>query len=126
MKKIIKTGACLAVIPALLLAGCSQDTSSDNAKPIEESNSKEEHYTKENLANSPRFASEANYQAIEPSEDAQPLKTNYTDKQLAEMPRTSAWRRSNKKHSFGSDIAKGSGGSNGWSAEGKSNCFLLW
>jgi hypothetical protein len=87
LKRIIGTGAFLAV----MLAGCSQ---SANSQPdqIEKSEMTftEEHYAEEQIASSPRFASEANYQAIEPSDSAEPLDSQYTDKQLAEMPSSEA------------------------------------
>ncbi|WP_456274791.1 hypothetical protein [Bacillus sp. AK031] len=94
MKKMFRTGACLAALPYLMLTGCSQTvTSSSQAARLHDKSKlafSEQHYILEAAAKSPRFAIEASYQAIEPSQSAQPLKTNYTDKQLAEMPRTQA------------------------------------
>jgi hypothetical protein len=94
MKKMFKTGACLSALPCLLLTGCSQTVTSSNQASVLHQKSKlafsEQHYTLEEAAKSPRFAIEASYQPIEPSQSAQPLETNYTDKQLAEMPRTQA------------------------------------
>ncbi|MGD6903393.1 hypothetical protein [Bacillus infantis] len=40
---------------------------------------------------------EASYQAVEPSEGAQPLKTNYTSQQLEKMPKTQAHGGSTKR-----------------------------
>lgn len=94
MKKIIRTGACFATIPTLLLAGCSQAVSSSNQQAMlhqkTELSFSDQHYTIAEAASSPRFALQASYQAIEPSPSAQPLETNYTKAQLAEMPRTQA------------------------------------
>ncbi|EDL66581.1 hypothetical protein [Bacillus sp. SG-1] len=94
MNKRFRTRAGLAAIPFLLLTGCSQTASSADQEPQQHEKSKlavsEEHKVIEKTETSPRFTQEAPYQAIKPSESAQPLKTNYTDKQLAEMPRTQA------------------------------------
>ncbi|MFP7492988.1 hypothetical protein SFC66_04290 [Terribacillus saccharophilus] len=91
MKKLIKAGACLAVIPALLLAGCSQSASSEKQEPDSKEESahtseKQNDATKDETKN----PSEPSYQAIEPSDAAQPLKSNYSSKQQAEMPLTEA------------------------------------
>ncbi|WP_409250657.1 hypothetical protein V1502_10805 [Bacillus sp. SCS-153A] len=94
MKKRFRTTAGLAAIPFLLLTGCSQTVSSAHQEPIQHEKSNmtvsEEHKAIEKTKKSPRFQQETPYQAIEPSESAKPLETNYTDKQLAEMPRTQA------------------------------------
>jgi hypothetical protein len=94
VKKIFATGACFAAIPTLLLTGCSQSVTSSNQESMmhqkTELSFSEEHYAIAEAASSPRFKLQASYQAIEPSQSAQPLKTNYTEEQLAEMPRTQA------------------------------------
>ncbi|MGF2616314.1 hypothetical protein FZC84_00840 [Rossellomorea vietnamensis] len=94
MKKILRTGAYFAALPTLLLAGCSESVTSTNEESMLHQKSQltlsEQHYAVAKAANSPRFTNGLPYQAIEPSESAQPLKTNYTDQQLAEMPRTQA------------------------------------
>ncbi|TYS16570.1 hypothetical protein FZC78_11265 [Rossellomorea vietnamensis] len=94
MKKILRTGACFAAIPALLLTGCSQSVTSSNQESMmhqkTELSFKEQHYAIADAASSPRFANQASYQAIEPSQSAQPLESNYTEEQMAEMPRTQA------------------------------------
>lgn len=77
--------ASLAVIPALLLAGCSQEATSQDQEP--KSNEKSELSSDET---SPEPASQPSYQAIEPSEEAGPLESHYTETQLAEMPITEA------------------------------------
>lgn len=87
MKKLIMAGASLAVIPALLLAGCSQDATSQDQEP--KSKEKSEVSSDEQTATS-EPASQPSYQAIKPSEAAQPLKSHYTETQLAEMPKTEA------------------------------------
>ncbi len=101
MNKRLRTGACLAAIPYLMLAGCSQSVSSseEGSRMLEESKLplSEMQYTLDEAAKSPRFAREASYQAIEPSEGAQPLKTNYTSQQLEEMPKTQAHGGSTKR-----------------------------
>ncbi|MGM0845731.1 MAG: hypothetical protein ACQEUT_12195 [Bacillota bacterium] len=94
MKNLLKTGACLAAVPSLLLAGCSQSATSSNEESIPHQKShlalNDYHYALAEAADSPRFTGEASYQAIEPAQSAQPLETNYTEEQLAEMPRTQA------------------------------------
>jgi hypothetical protein len=87
VKKLIMAGASLAVIPALLLAGCSQDATSQDQEP--KSKEKSEVSSDEQEATS-EPASQPSYQAIKPSEVAQPLKSHYTETQLAEMPKTEA------------------------------------
>ncbi|MFB1097391.1 hypothetical protein [Terribacillus sp. JSM ZJ617] len=88
MKKLIMAGASLAVIPALLLAGCSQEANTQDQEP--KSKEKSEVSSDEQAAKSPEPASQPSYQAIEPSEAAQSLKSHYTETQLAEMPKTEA------------------------------------
>ncbi|WP_246823383.1 hypothetical protein [Terribacillus saccharophilus] len=88
MKKLIMAGASLAVIPALLLAGCSQNATLQDQEP--KSNEKSELSSDEQAATSPEPASQPSYQAIEPSEEAGPLESHYTETQLAEMPITEA------------------------------------
>ncbi|RIW30708.1 hypothetical protein D3H55_16385 [Bacillus salacetis] len=94
MNKKLRTGACVAALPYLMLTGCAQTAStSDQASVLHEKSMldfKEQHYTLEGAAKSPRFKLEASYQAIEPTEGAKQLKTNYTSQQLEEMPRTQA------------------------------------
>ncbi|WP_421377900.1 hypothetical protein ACOJQI_11630 [Bacillus salacetis] len=96
MKKLFRTGACLAALPYLMLTGCSQTVTgaSQNQEAMLHEKSmlslNEKLQANEVAAKSPRFDLPASYQAIEPSESAQPLQTNYTEKQLAEMPRTQA------------------------------------
>ncbi|MFS0559389.1 hypothetical protein AB1K91_01475 [Terribacillus sp. 179-K 1B1 HS] len=94
MKKRILAGACLAVIPALLLSGCSHEATSQDQEPKpnekSEMSSDEQHDADEKVTSSPKSASEANYQAMEPSEAAQPLESHYSSEQLAEMPKTEA------------------------------------
>jgi hypothetical protein len=94
MKKRFRTRAGLAAIPFLMLAGCSQTVTGANQASVLHEKSmlslEEKINAIEVAAKSPRFENAAPYQAIEPSENAQPLKTNYTDKQLEEMPRTQA------------------------------------
>ncbi|WP_026695857.1 hypothetical protein [Peribacillus kribbensis] len=92
MKNIIRAGAFAAAIPFVLLTGCSETATSQ--KDVPELNERSafslEHYDTEELQKNSRFARKADYQAIKPSEKAQPLETNYTAEQLAEMPKTEA------------------------------------
>ncbi|RLQ94102.1 hypothetical protein D9X91_15360 [Falsibacillus albus] len=86
-------GACLLALPQLLI-GCSQAVTSQQQDLELNEKSKltfeEKHYGTDGLAKSPRFALKANYQAIEPSQKAQPLETKYTDEQLAQIPKAEA------------------------------------
>ncbi|SDC38819.1 hypothetical protein SAMN05421663_102272 [Terribacillus halophilus] len=88
MKKLIRAGASLAVISAFLLAGCSQETTSQDQEP--KSKEKSEMSSDEQAATSSEPASQSSYQAIEPSEAAEPMESHYTETQLAEMPKTEA------------------------------------
>ena len=89
MKKIIRAGFCLGTLPFLCLTGCSQTDTSQNQLPKLYEESKvtfdEPYYSMERVASSPRFASSTNYRAIEPSEKAQLLKTNYSEEQLTQI-----------------------------------------
>ncbi|SFB98848.1 hypothetical protein SAMN05443252_101331 [Bacillus sp. OV322] len=91
MKKIIKAGVSLAAIPYVLLTGCSETATSQKEVPElrERPVISSQNLTKE-LIESPRFPHMASYQAIKPSQKAQPLEKKYTKEQLANMPKSEA------------------------------------
>nr|WP_269448667.1 hypothetical protein [Metabacillus kandeliae] len=60
------------------------------------------------MQKSPRFAKKANYQAIKPSEDAKPLKTNFTKDELERIPVSEAHGDSRERSvPLGQTLAKG-------------------
>ncbi|AZB44698.1 hypothetical protein CEF21_01295 [Bacillus sp. FJAT-42376] len=65
-------------------------------------------YDTEKIADSPRFAMSANYKAIEPSEKAKPLETNYKREQLAQITTAEAHGGSRERSvPFGQTLQKG-------------------
>jgi hypothetical protein len=100
VNKRLRTGACLAAIPYLMLTGCSQSVSSseEGSKMLEESCLLVRCSIRlRKLQSHPGLHVKHHTKAIEPSQGAKPLKTNYKSQQLEEMPKTQAHGGSTKR-----------------------------
>ncbi|UTE73011.1 hypothetical protein M1I95_00245 [Rossellomorea marisflavi] len=88
MKKLVMAGAFFGVVPGLLLAGCSEEASTEKKEPkTEQTSKKENEKKKEEPAKKEPMAS---YEAIKPSEGAEPIESHYTSEQQSNMPTSEA------------------------------------